>query len=183
MRKLIREKQLSKINVNEICEMAHISRRTFYRYYPDKYELFTVTYIVEFYNKLNIDDDTFIYDIYEKLVFQMYEEKEFFTHAIAIKGQNGFWKLLIDLILPHVLKNLSTAPYIDRAKEFYAKKDIEVTLHFIEEWINNGYSQTPEELFQFIRLCGALHGKWEYQSAMRHPIDKYSLEKFLNNEW
>ena len=183
MRRLVREKKLKSITVRDICEMAEIGKRTFYRYYSDKYALFEDTYIHEFYNKLNINDDTFIFDIYERIIFQMYSEQEFFLHAIAAKGQNGFWDLVSDLIVPHVEKLLSSDPYIDRAKRYYITTDIKITLHFIEEWILSGYKEKPEEVARFIQLCNALHGKWQYQLAMRHKPDKYSLEKFENNKW
>lgn len=183
MRKLIRKKNLKNITIGDICETAEIGKRTFYRYYADKYALFEDTYLHEFYNKLDITDDTFIYDIYERIISQMYTEQDFFSHAIVVKEQNGFWELISNLIFPHAEKLLTSDPYIDCAKAYYIRKDIEVCLHLIEEWIIGGYKETPEELFQFIRLCNALHGKWQYQLAMRHEPDEYSLEKFKNDEW
>nr|MCX3324190.1 TetR/AcrR family transcriptional regulator [Bacillus paranthracis] len=38
---LLREKPFSSITINNICEKAMIHRSTFYRYYDDKYELFS----------------------------------------------------------------------------------------------------------------------------------------------
>lgn len=183
MRKLMREKYLSKITIREICEIAEIGNRTFYRYYPDKYALFEDTYVKEFYQKLNITNDTYLYDIYKKIIYQMYDEKEFFTHAIAVKGQNGFCEILEKLLVPYVTSLLSTDPYIDKAKDYYIRRDIQVHLYLIENWIKNDFKETPEELSQFIRLCAATHGKWEYQLATKNTPDDYSLEKFLNNEW
>ena len=183
MRKLIRKKHLDNITIFEICEAAQIGRRTFYRYYADKYALFEVTYVKEFYNKLGITEDTSFYDIYERTIGQMYEDQDFFLHAIAVKGQNGFWDLYTDLMFPHVVNLLSRDPYIDRAKEYFIRADIGTRLHMIEEWILGGYRESPDEIYRFIRLCGAIHGKWEYQLAMGKEPDKYSLEQYENNEW
>ena len=113
MRKLMREKPFSKITVREICEIAEIGTRTFYRYYSDKYALFEDTYV----------------------------------------------------------------------KDFYIRKDIQVLLYFIENWVKSDFKATPEELKEFIRLSSAVHGKWEYQLATKNVPEEYSLEKFLNNEW
>ena len=52
MRKLVREKSFSKIKVEEICASAHISRRTFYRYYKDKYALLKDVYTDSFFKIL-----------------------------------------------------------------------------------------------------------------------------------
>lgn len=39
MHKLMKEKSFTSITVKELCEKAGVSRRSFYRYYMDKYEL------------------------------------------------------------------------------------------------------------------------------------------------
>lgn len=183
MLKLMRKKYLSKITIREICEAAEIGNRTFYRYYPDKYALFEDTYVEEFYKKLNITHETYVYDIYKKIIFQINDEKEFFIHAIAVKGQNGFCEILQKIITLHVTSLLSKDPYIDNAKDFYIRKDIQVHLYMIENWIKSGFKESPEEFSQFIRLCAAIHGKWEYQLATKNIPDDYSLDKFINNEW
>mgnify|MGYP004613648991 CR=1 FL=1 len=183
MRKLMREKPLSKITVREICEIAEIGTRTFYRYYSDKYALFEDTYVKDFYEKLNITEETYLYDIYKKIICQMYEEKDFFTHAVAVKGQNGFCEILQDLLVPYLSSILTSDPYIDDVKDFYIRKDIQVLLYFIENWVKSDFKATPEELKEFIRLSSAVHGKWEYQLATKNVPEEYSLEKFLNNEW
>ena len=113
----------------------------------------------------------------------MYEEQAFFQHAIAAKEQNGFWELVTDLLFSRVVVLLSSDPYINQMRDFYIRKDIGVILHIIEQWILNGYRETPEELSKFIRLCAAVHGKWEYQLAMKYETDEYSLERFEKGEW
>ena len=183
MRKLIRDKKIDAVTISEICEMGEIGKRTFYRYYPDKYALFEDTYRREFFDKLNIENETGLYEIYRRIAEQMYGDKEFFTHAIACKGQNGFWEIFTNLLYPHSVKMLSTDPSIERDKEFYVKTDIEVTLHLLERWITGGWEQTPEEFVQGLRLGNAIHGKWQYQVAMGKEPDAYSLERFQNDEW
>ncbi|KIR01755.1 transcriptional regulator (TetR/AcrR family) [Lachnospiraceae bacterium TWA4] len=183
MRKLLREKHLSKITIREICETAEIGNRTFYRYYSDKYALFEDTYIKEFYEKLDITDDMYIYEIYKRILFQIYDEKEFFTHTIAVKGQNGFCEILEELLVPHISSLLTKDSYIDKAKDYFIRRDIQTALLMIEDWIKTDFNKPPEEFSEFIRLCAALHGKWEYQIAMKDTPDDYTLEKFLNSEW
>jgi hypothetical protein len=53
----------------------------------------------------------------------------------------------------------------------------------VEEWIRGGFSRTPEELVAYIRMCNAIHGKWEYQLAMKQEPDIFSLEKYRQKEW
>ena len=39
MRELMRHKTIDHISVTEICEECNLNRRTFYRYFQDKYEV------------------------------------------------------------------------------------------------------------------------------------------------
>ena len=183
MRKLMREKHLKNITVDEICVLADIGRRTFYRYYLDKYALFEDTYIQEFYSKLGIEDGAYLYDIYGAIVAQMYDEQDFFKHAIAVKEQNGFWDLMSDLIFPRVVSQLSSDPKINKMRDYYVRKDIETALYMIEQWILEGYKESPEQIAKDIRHSSAAHGKWKYQLATKNEPDEYSLEKLENYEW
>lgn len=39
LKQLLQEKPLEKISINDICDVAHINRSSFYRYYGGKYDL------------------------------------------------------------------------------------------------------------------------------------------------
>ena len=54
MYELICEKKLDIITIQEICERARIGKRTFYRYYTDKYARFEDTYLNFLFKKLLI---------------------------------------------------------------------------------------------------------------------------------
>lgn len=54
MRKLLRERSIDSITVSDICESAHIGRRTFYRYYSDKFELMKDVVFNHMYHRLDI---------------------------------------------------------------------------------------------------------------------------------
>lgn len=183
MRRLLRQKKLENITVSEICQKAEIGRRTFYRYYADKYALFEDTLTQEFLNKLDFSDAPDTYEVYIRMATYMYEDQEFFTRAISVKGQNGFWELMSDFLYQYIYNLVSADPYIDRAKEFYIRKDSEIFLHHLYEWLMGGCKTTPDELIQYIRMCDAIHGKWQYQIATGKEPDKYSLDRIKNNEW
>ena len=56
MRKLLREKPFPKITVGEICEAAHISRRSFYNNYKDKYDLLKAINSLYIFEKLEVNE-------------------------------------------------------------------------------------------------------------------------------
>ena len=183
MRKIVRKKMLKNISVTEICEMAEIGKRTFYHYYKDKYALFEDTYIKEFYEKLDITDDVGIYETYLRIAHQMIEEKEVFSHAIISREQNGFWDILCNLLVQTTAARFTSDSFIDEAKEFYIRKDIEITLHYFDQWIRSGFKQSPEEMVEYLRICNAIHGKWQYQISTGRTPDSFSMDKIEKNEW
>lgn len=182
MLKLLRKKYLKNITVDEICELAQIGRRTFYGYYHDKYDLFEDTFLKEFYYKLDIKEDDYIFEIFDKILAQIYQEQDFYTHAIAAKEQNGFWELMLDLITPIISNRLTSDSLIDEAKDLYIRSDIRLALNYIERWIKRGYDGSPQEVSDFIRLCYIIHGKWQYQVSKGLEPDEYTLDKFINDE-
>ena len=69
---LLKEKEINKITVSEICNIADINRATFYRYYLDTYDLLEKIeqdFILELVDVTNNDKDTsvsiFTHDILE----------------------------------------------------------------------------------------------------------------------
>lgn len=183
LRKLLRQKKLDQITVTEICDTAEIAKRTFYRYYPDKYALLEDLYVRDYFEKLEITEDLSLYAIYSRMAEQMYQEQDVFRHIIDAKGQNGFWDLVTRLLFPVFLKNVVNDPSVDQERDFYTRRDIELLLHFFESWIKSGYRKTPEDFVEYIRMCNAIHGKWEYQLATGRETDPYHPDKFHNNEW
>ncbi len=51
MRELCHKKDIDKISVSELVELAGVSRQTFYKYYQDKYELALALYMVDVYRR------------------------------------------------------------------------------------------------------------------------------------
>lgn len=183
MIRLMRKKQLKNIRVEEICELAQIGKRTFYRYYHDKYELFEDTYRKEFYEKLEIGETEYLFDIFDRILNQIYEEKDFYAHAISAKEQNGFWELMLDLIVPNIANRVTQDPLIEEAKARFIKNDIRLALFYIERWIKDGYKMPPEDVSDFIRMCYIYHGKWQYQMSKGVETEDFSLEKYRRGEY
>ena len=94
---LLREFPLDTITVQMILNRAEVSRKTFYRYYPDKYALMELYYrafmdrnIRENYNGHN----------WEEVLGHLYDfivaEKSYFRNVNKLEGQDSFWSFLHD---------------------------------------------------------------------------------------
>lgn len=92
---LFREFPFDVITVQMILNKAEVSRKTFYKYFQDKYELMALyyrrimdQYIKDHYNGHNWHDILcFLYDFIK-------EERTYFKHVSAISGPDNFWTFL-----------------------------------------------------------------------------------------
>lgn len=183
MRKLVRERSFSQISADVVCEMAHISRRTFYRYFPDKYSLLEATYQECFFSKLGISDEDNFWDIFERMCDQIYSEPEFFTHAFDVKGQNGFWEEARKAILPYMRRDYPVTPDIQAIVDFFLINDINVLFQLIEYWIRSGFRGTPKEFHKYAHDAFKVHGKWSYEVATGRPLSEFTQHKLDIGEW
>lgn len=183
MRRLLRQKPFSEITIQEICEHAHIGRRTFYHHYSDKYALLRDVYLECFFLKLEISESDGFWDVIRAMCFQIYEEQDFFTHAFKVKGQNGFWEETGELLFPYAKRNLPTNLYTDKSCEFYVRGDIYVIFQLIEQWISDGFRKSATEFYEKIKTDFAIHGKWMYQLAMGYSPEEFTPEKLEKKEW
>ena len=80
----------SKISVESICDSAHISKRTFYRYFPDKYALLNETFRYCFFSRIEIADDDLIWDIFGKVCAQVYNDINMLLTLLEEWIRDGF---------------------------------------------------------------------------------------------
>ena len=161
--KLMEQKEISKITVTELCNLAEINRATFYKYYVDIYDLIEKIELELYDNiKKSIDlieskesiksfiDNTvkIIYDNQDacKVLFGPYGNKEFIRKIVYlayIKSATE-WK--------NKLTKFSTNE-IDYIFNFFAFGSIGI----IEKWINDKFKNSPEEISNLINsLCDNL---------------------------
>lgn len=183
MKKLVREKSFSSISVDAVCEMAHISRRTFYRYFTDKYALLEATYVECYFSKLNISEDEKFWVIFERLCEQIYEEQDFFRHAFDVKGQNGFWEEAKKILLPYFMRDYPVTPENYADVRFYADNDINLLFQLIDIWLNKKPVVTAKEFLIATRSSFTVHGRWVFEAATNRPISDYTMQQLEKNEW
>lgn len=163
MLKLMEKKEISKITVTELCNLADINRATFYKYYVDIYDLIEKIEL-ELYNdiKKSIDliennesikpfIDGMIKIIYEnqnacKVLFGPYGNKEFIRKIVYL----GYIKSVTEW--KNKLTKFSTNQ-IDYIFNFFAFGSIGI----IEKWIDDKFRNSPEEISKLINdLCDNL---------------------------
>ncbi len=183
MRKLIRINHFSQISITDICDSAHISRRSFYRYFSDKYALLQATYVECFFSKIKIEEDDIFWDVFLKVCIQIFPEKQFFLHAFEVKDQNGFWDEMRSLLTPYMKRDYPSTDETHKMCDFFIENDLNMLFLLIEDWIHEGMEISPEEFADFVRTSFAVYGKWVYEVATYRPRSHYTITKFKKNEW
>lgn len=174
MHKLMKRKSLTDITVTELCEISGVGRRSFYRYYFDKYDLLQDLYYDFFFSKIKINPDENFWDIVHQMIYQIYDDQDFFRHAFKVVEQNGFWEEAEKLLVPLLYKELpkQTIPEYDELARFYTAEDVNTLLKLIVKW-NNNNPCPPDEFAYKLQISFAIRGKWLYELAMKYELKDY----------
>ena len=90
MKMLMSEKPFAKISVGDICERCGMNRKTFYYHFKDKYDLVDWIFQTEFLEMLQVRNYSSGWDLLSDICEYLYSEKDFYTNALQIEGQNSF---------------------------------------------------------------------------------------------
>lgn len=178
MLKLVREKSFSKITIEEVAERSSVSRRTFYRYYADKYDLLKNVYLECFFSKIDMYENDDFWDIFTKICDQIYSDRKFFKHAFEVKGQNGFWEEASKILTPYFMREAPSYDFIDQMKSYFVTTDLERMFHLIEVWINEENAYSGKEFSSFIRTNYYIYGKWTAQLASKEERSTFTKDIF-----
>lgn len=176
MLKLVRAKKFSAITIDEICEKAEVSRRTFYRYYSDKHVLLRDVFVECFFSKISADEDKDPWDITKEICEQIYSDKKFFSHSFEVKGQNGFWEEVKTILMPYFQQKFPSVGEADRMRDFFLETDIYRELTLLEEWIRGGMKLTPEEFADALRKSYIVYATWITEVATGKPATEFPAE-------
>lgn len=156
---LLREKPFSAITINHICEKAMIHRSTFYRYYDDKYELFsdTVNSI-----GINLFEQTkqgleLEQTLFEEIIEYIDVNRALFFNVTSKNSSRELYDNLIQLGSEILYENsikyndplsvqIRNSAYPKVLCDFYCSGFFEI----IKKWINNEYPYSKEELIYIV---------------------------------
>ena len=83
MKRLMRETPIEKITTDRILENAGVSRRSFYRYFKDKYDLLEWIYNYDFCRFVDVRPEKSICVYYPDILRSLRADPEFFVNAFV----------------------------------------------------------------------------------------------------
>ena len=150
MRNLLYKKSFRKISVNELCEIAAISRSSFYANFQDKYQLFSYCLNegqgqLDFLMKSNSPRD-----FLEILLDFVQSESKFFYHAFSESYDEEITEILYhffaDKFTEILHEKVQEGEKISGPIEYVSAFYVGGLTSMILRWIKSNYSVSKEEL-------------------------------------
>ena len=103
MKQLLRSNPIEKITIDSILEIAGVSRRSFYRYFKDKYELLEWIYNYDFCRFVEVRPEKSIWEYYPDILRSLRADPEFYSSAFVYAGQNSFRAFCFEKLFPLIM--------------------------------------------------------------------------------
>ena len=103
MKRLMRETPIEKTTTDRILENAGVSRRSFYRYFKDKYDLLEWIYNYDFCRFVDVRPEKSIWDYYPDILRSLRADPEFYGNAFVYAGQNSFRAFCFEKLFPLIM--------------------------------------------------------------------------------
>lgn len=149
LRELMEEMPFDKINVTHICEKCHMSRKSFYYHFKDKYDLVNWIFDTEFisyaqaYSGASRLNERL--EILEDICTYFYENRSFYRKALKIKGQNSFSEYLREYCLPFLKARVVSLLGEEAGDDFTVQFFTDAALCAIERWMTDKDCMPPGE--------------------------------------
>lgn len=109
LKELMKTHSFDKITIKMITEKADIVRPVFYNYFHDKYDLLESVFQSDILDKMEgLVEDDMVEEAVKVLFVRMEKDKEFYSKAFEITGQNSFTEIM-ETRLAHMFKD-----YLDK---------------------------------------------------------------------
>lgn len=145
---LLQSKELSQIRVSDICKRANVNRTTFYANYPDIYGLADairdrledqLSYIYQEEIASGVNSNNFL-----KLFCHIQQNQIFYRTYFKLGYDNNYKINVYD-------KELANKFFQERFIRYHMEFFKSGLTKVIKLWLENGCSETPEEIFEIIK--------------------------------
>lgn len=162
---LLKVKPLEKISIQELCDIAMISRGTFYNYFYDKYDLLNYDWTQvqleidpEFANiNLDLDDyQKYMHQLLKNLIYYLSKEKESYQKIIVNNANSIFSENMHDYIEKQILLKLKKA--IDNKNKFDIPIELLATIYANtiiivgSWWLKHGENYSEADVYKFFNI-------------------------------
>jgi len=156
---LMKKKSILSISIKDICELADISRSTFYAHYKDQYDLLkqteeeTLAYFEDILNKykdMHSRKDTT--QMLEEMLTYIANNGDTIQVLLSENGNIDFQKKLFHHFIMHkqVTKYFSEKQQDEETKKYYSVFLIHGSIGLIWHWLKNNMGMSVQQLAKML---------------------------------
>lgn len=150
MKALLSERPLDDIRISDITSRCGLSRKSFYSYFRDKYDLVQWIFDSEFLLTIDFDKIERSIDFHLALCEYLYENRAFYRHALQNKGQNSFSEYLRRLMTPLLINHYDMEHVCGEYMQEFSEGLVDGYINFITRWLTDWPYIKPERLVALI---------------------------------
>lgn len=156
---LLQEKELTKITVSEITNLADIGRGTFYLHYQDVFDLYKqlenelLHQLIEWIENLYSSDKLLtLAEFMEKIAESILENKNVFDIFMNEQRNNTLLSKVKEIITEKELEERKQHGALQGAdfEKFNIAFQVSGTIEVLNEWVKTGMQQSPKEISEII---------------------------------
>ncbi len=155
---LLDKKDISKITIKEICEMADINRTTFYAHYNDQYDLFRKmedelldNIKVHLAELDQIDNNMNSVLQAEKIFEYLKENAKLCKLLLSERGDLGFQKQVMMLVYDKIIAELTDNNTITKEEaEYVYAFTITGCVGLVQKWFDEDMKKTPHFMAEMV---------------------------------
>lgn len=151
LKELMTEQPFSKISVSDICERCGMNRKSFYYHFKDKYDLVNWIFDTECSHFILEYREENIWKVFGLMCHYLYENREFYRHALRIEGQNSF--------IDHFRESLRSGFRMSFSRLMGEHEDFQLYFYSdaivcaIERWLTSKKCVPPDEFLKMLISC------------------------------
>lgn len=150
-KELMRKKSFDRITVEEICTGAGISRRSFYRYFLDKYDLLSWIFRHDFFSQLERYPDWNCWDYFYVICRFLYQDRPFYANAFVVSGQNSSREFCDQQMKPILRRDFAGTFQSAEEENFWLELILAQTYDRLVRWLQREPCPPPEEFVRTMR--------------------------------
>lgn len=137
-KKLVHEKSFYKITVTNLCDETGISRRCFYDYFKDIYDVVNWIFADEFLSTYTEKKEMYFFDdFFFNFCDYCHKNADYYSRILTIKGQNSFSSYFIESVTPLVIHDVKRGIPDDTLAPIFTQSICDAILLSIPNWLKD----------------------------------------------
>ena len=144
-KELIRNYSIEDITVTQICENAGLNRRTFYRYFRDKFEVVDWIYYRDELMHVEHYEGWSIFDYMPRIMQSLYNDRKYYINALKYKGQNSFRDFCTECLSKLIYPDFADVFATEWQLQFFIHNLCEMTYDACIDWLSEEPCISPQQ--------------------------------------